>query len=704
MKNFYLNYLLFFAFFLLSIKPYSQTIIQEINRLSATDRAVADQLGYKVAMSGDFAIVAAPFQDYNINGENFMENSGAVYIFKRDENNQWQQHQKIIPNDREPQKLFGSSIDIYENTIIVGCPTETELSAPSAYVFELSENENWIQTQKLTVSVSSNSNTKFGYDVAVQNDKILIGAPQEDKDENEENPLASSGAVYYFQKDISGIWQETQKLVPQDRSFGDAFGRALSVDSNKAIITAPFDSNGINGTNYTELGGSAYIFSYNDQTENWIENQKIIAEDRNEIDYFGWSCDIFNDEVIIGSLNEDHDLNGENSLQDAGASYIFKLDENEIWYQSQKIIAPERNTLDRLGYSVGINSNFVIIGAFSEDEDENEQNTINSSGSAYVYKKNSQGDWQMIQKIVATDRDLGDYYGYSVDADGDYFISGAINQDQDSNNENSLDNSGMAYILKKIELPTVICQDITVYLNEDGNISISAEDINNGSYSIESDINLDINISEFNCSDIGENEVILTISDMYNSVYCNSVVTVIDNSDPTIACPENMTVYTENGNSYYVVPDFYANGDIEMESICGEQNNIEYSQYPIPGTLLNLGEYTISFITTYSNGNSAICDTNLLIETSLSNEEYENKASINIYPNPSSSYFKIKAQPNRFPLTLKLFDLKGKKIKEINLNNYKNEQPIYISELSSGTYIIKISTRDNDIIKKLIKN
>ena len=73
MKNFYLNYLLFFAFFLLSIKPYSQTIIQEINRLSATDRALADQLGYKVAMSGDFAIVAAPFQDYNINGENFME-------------------------------------------------------------------------------------------------------------------------------------------------------------------------------------------------------------------------------------------------------------------------------------------------------------------------------------------------------------------------------------------------------------------------------------------------------------------------------------------------------------------------------------------------------------------------------------------------------------------------------------------------------
>ena len=171
-----------------------------------------------------------------------MENSGAVYIFKRDENNHWQQYQKIVANDRGHIKLFGSSIDNYENTIIVGCPTKIQLSIPCAYVFKLSEDGNWIQTQKLTVETFSIGNTKFGYDVAVQNDKILIGAPQEDYDENGENPLASSGAVYYFQKNSSGIWQEKQKLVTQDRSYGDAFGRALSFDENKAIITAPFDS------------------------------------------------------------------------------------------------------------------------------------------------------------------------------------------------------------------------------------------------------------------------------------------------------------------------------------------------------------------------------------------------------------------------------------------------------------------------------
>ena len=56
--------------------------------------------------------------------------------------------------------------------------------------------------------------------------------------------------------------------------------------------------------------------------------------------------------------------------------------------QLVKIIAPDRAESDHFGYSVSIYENYAAIGAFFEDEDETGGNTISSSGSVYIFKKN----------------------------------------------------------------------------------------------------------------------------------------------------------------------------------------------------------------------------------------------------------------------------------------------------------------------------
>ncbi|MEO6686604.1 MAG: FG-GAP repeat protein, partial [Dyadobacter sp.] len=44
-------------------------------------RSYADNFGYSVAISGTYAIVGTPNEDEDDVGANFMENSGAAYLF-----------------------------------------------------------------------------------------------------------------------------------------------------------------------------------------------------------------------------------------------------------------------------------------------------------------------------------------------------------------------------------------------------------------------------------------------------------------------------------------------------------------------------------------------------------------------------------------------------------------------------------------------
>ncbi|MCF8223014.1 MAG: HYR domain-containing protein, partial [Bacteroidales bacterium] len=91
--------------------------------------------------------------------------------------------------------------------------------------------------------------------------------------------------------------------------------------------------------------------------------------------------------------------------------------------------------------------------------------------------------------------------------------------------------------------PTVICQDITVSLDVTGNASIVAADVDNGSFDACGIQSMTIDVSTFDCSDVGPNNVILTVTDNSgNSDNCTAVVTIIDDIDPSITCPPGITV------------------------------------------------------------------------------------------------------------------------------------------------------------------
>jgi len=92
--------------------------------------------------------------------------------------------------------------------------------------------------------------------------------------------------------------------------------------------------------------------------------------------------------------------------------------------------------------------------------------------------------------------------------------------------------------------PTVVAQNITLQLDQNGAVNITAAQVNNGSSDNCSITSLVLDKTSLNCSNLGANTVILTATDAGgNSNSATAVVTVQDNIAPSIVCPAPVTAY-----------------------------------------------------------------------------------------------------------------------------------------------------------------
>lgn len=75
---------------------------------------------------------------------------------------------------------------------------------------------------------------------------------------------------------------------------------------------------------------------------------------------------------------------------------------------------------------------------------------------------------------------------------------------------------------------------------------------------------------------------------------------------------------------------------------------------------------------------------------------------IRLYPNPTTGIFTVDLDAKKSEV--QLFDMTGKKITTRSTQKNENSQTFDISNLSKGTYILKIKTADNnEVVKKIIK-
>ena len=386
----------------------------------------AFEFGYSVSVSGNYAIVGAPKHYFDESGSNSMQWAGAAFLFERDGSGNWTEVQKIVPSDRAVNDRFGYSVFISGDFAYVGAIFEDEdaagsntlSGAGSAYIFERVAGT-WTQIQKIVASDREDL-AFFGNSISVSGDYMIVGAYNETKDASGLNSLSDAGAAYFFQRS-GGVWSQMQKVVGSYRNFGDQFGWSVSISGDYAVVGVIDEDEDASGANTLATAGAAYIFERSGGT--WSQVKMLVSSARESNAKYGHSVSISGDYVAIGSIYEDTDASNANALTSAGAAYIYDRN-GGAWSLMQKVVASDRTTYVYFGESVSIDGNNLVVGGHGEKRDVAGANSLNNAGAAYIFQL-SGSTWSQVQKLVASDRASNGYFGSAVAISGDYIVSGA---------------------------------------------------------------------------------------------------------------------------------------------------------------------------------------------------------------------------------------------------------------------------------------
>lgn len=237
---------------------------------------------------------------------------------------------------------------------------------------------------------------------------------------DDDEKAPSAGAVYLFAWNGTD-WIEKQKIVADDGAMHGSFGVDVAIHQNILVV----------GDHVSADAGAAYIFEYDGF--NWNQVTKLVADDGVSADYFGSSVSIHDNTVVIGAYGDD-DL-GMNS----GSAYVFEY-ENETWSQVTKLVPSDGDLGDNFGRALAIENDTIIVGAYADDD------IAQNSGAVYRFKRRQidffTHKWEEDQKITASDGGRSEYFGCSVSISGDNVVIGAHQK-----NETEL-LAGAAYLFK----------------------------------------------------------------------------------------------------------------------------------------------------------------------------------------------------------------------------------------------------------------
>ncbi len=159
--------------------------------------------------------------------------------------------------------------------------------------------------------------------------------------------------------------------------------------------------------------------------------------------------------------------------------------------------------------------------------------------------------------------------------------------------------------------PNAICQDINVYLDENGSVSLDSNAVDNGSTDNCTITSITVSPNSFNCVDTGANSVTMTVTDVNgNSSMCSATVTVLDTLNPTPLC-KNITVYLDENGSVSLDSNAVENGSSDNCLIAS------VSVSPNSFICVDTGTNLVTMTVTDVNGNSANCSATVTVLDTL---------------------------------------------------------------------------------------
>ncbi|MEZ4722237.1 MAG: HYR domain-containing protein [Flavobacteriales bacterium] len=164
--------------------------------------------------------------------------------------------------------------------------------------------------------------------------------------------------------------------------------------------------------------------------------------------------------------------------------------------------------------------------------------------------------------------------------------------------------------------PVAITQNISIQLDANGQATIAVIDIDNGSYDNCGINSMSLDITNFDCSDVGANTVTLTVQDTTgNTVSATATVTVADTVTPIIVGCLPDQVVAASASCDYTLPDYTVG--MTFTDSCGIASIV---QTPSSGSVLGTGTTLISIVVTDVNANTKECTFNVTVNDSTAPE------------------------------------------------------------------------------------
>lgn len=323
-------------------------------RLTASDGVSGNMFGFSVALSGDTALVSAPFHN---------DMKGAAYVFVKPGDG-WETTSvytaKLTASDASGAEYFGNSVALSGDVALVGSPYHN-FGMGAGYVF-VKPGGGWATGSETAILTAADgvAGDAFGFSVALSGDTALLGANGDD---------ANQGSAYVFVKPGGG-WAtgtETAKLDVAGAA-GDYFGSAVAISGDTALVGA---------YGYDSFTGAAYVFVKPDS--GWAttstSTSSLYAPDGAAGDRFGASVAISDDSALVGAYNDDGAR---------GSAHLF-VNTGGVWGSHPptelKLTASDGAALDQFGLTVALSDENVLVGALNHAVEGDP-----GRGSAYFFQ------------------------------------------------------------------------------------------------------------------------------------------------------------------------------------------------------------------------------------------------------------------------------------------------------------------------------
>jgi len=237
--------------------------------------------------------------------------------------------------------------------------------------------------------------------------------------------LAGAAAMLLGAGNALGDALLTPSGVNNNEEFGAALSACTPTSGPARTLVGAYNDNDKGSSS-----GSAYL--YERQADGtWALATELLASDGAANDWFGYAVGVDGDRAVVGAFKDD------DSGSSSGSAYVFERQTNGTWTQAAKLLASDGSADDEFGTAVAVSGTRILVGGPKNDDKGA------NSGSAYVFERQTNGTWQQVAKLLASDGAASDFLGCAVAIDGTIAALGANEQDTTASN------SGAVYVFER---------------------------------------------------------------------------------------------------------------------------------------------------------------------------------------------------------------------------------------------------------------